>query len=108
MKQEKENKKDILFLKYNYKKTEDILNESELVKLIISAENLIENAMIFKSLTFPQDDIAKKYLQDAINIFKFVVEPTLKELKKEDELKELIEEKVNFLEDQIKNINIDF
>jgi hypothetical protein len=95
------------FFKYEINNLDEVLSAPEIIKMIIAMENLLENAIIFKTLAYPQDDIAKRYFQDAYNLYTYVIKPTFDELNKNSEIYKTVQEKINKLEEQIKDLNLD-
>jgi hypothetical protein len=94
------------FFKYEINNLNEVIEAPEIIKIIIAMENLIENAIIFKSLVYPQPDIAKRYFQDAYNLYTYVIKPTFDEMDKKSEIYKNIQEKIEKLEEQIKDLDL--
>ena len=80
------------FFKYKINNLNEVIEAPEIIKMIIAMENLIENAIIFKTLAYPQLEIAKRYFQDAYNLYIYVIKPTFDEMDKKSEIYKNIQE----------------
>lgn len=87
----------------NLESIEDIFKLDDISRAVLICENNLETAIAFLSMSMPQEDLAKKYFEEATIIYKTIIEPTKKTINNDPE----IMDKINELEKAIGDIDLD-